>query len=373
MESIGRLAGGVAHDFGNILSTIMLHLGVAIARPGLDSHIRKTFEELKTQVERAANLTQQLLQFSRRTAMNMKLLDLNEVVANLIKMLGRLIGENISLRFEPHQGVAAVNADVGTIEQVIMNLAVNARDAMPKGGRLAISIKSAEFSRKYAEARPEAQPGRYICLSVSDTGCGMDKDTLKQIFEPFFTTKEPGKGTGLGLSTVHGIAGQHKGWVEAESEVGKGSTFRVFLPAAEQPVPEAGRSEKSASLRGSETILLVEDAAKLREIIAESLRLLGYRVIEAGNGQEALHKWQEHQEQIDMLLTDIVLPEQMTGLELAGKLRESRPALKVILSSSYSAEMVDDGRLLAAKMAYLRKPYTIEALSKSIRDCFDQH
>jgi PAS domain S-box-containing protein len=372
MESIGRLAGGVAHDFGNILSTMMLQIGVTMAGPDIDLLIKRALEELQTQAEGAANLIQQLLQFSRRSVMIRKSLDLNNVVANLIKMLGRLIGENISLRFEPHQGVAAVNADVGMMEQVIMNLAVNARDAMPRGGRLTIRIESVDVGEKHAEARPEVPPGKFICLSVSDTGCGMDEDTLKHIFEPFFTTKELGKGTGLGLSTVHGIVGQHQGWAEAESELGRGSTFRVFLPAAERPAPDAEQSETRAAVWGNETILLVEDAAKLREMIAESLRLLGYQVIEAGNGQEAMQKWQEHRERIDMLLSDIVLPGHLTGLELAEKFRESKPGLKIILSSSYSAEMVDDGRLSAGNMAYLRKPYRIEVLSKAIRDCFEQ-
>ncbi len=371
MESIGRLAGGVAHDFGNILSTMMLQIGLSIARPDVDPLVKRTLEELQMQAEGAANLIQQLLQFSRRSVMIRKSVDLNKVAAHLIKMLERLIGENINLRFAAQHGSGMVNADAGMIEQVIMNLVVNARDAMPKGGTLTISIHSVDISEERAKARPEAKEGRFVCLSVSDTGCGMDEHTLKHLFEPFYTTKELGKGTGLGLSTVHGIVGQHKGWVEAESELGKGSTFRVFLPAAEPSEVDTERSEKSTFLRGNETILLVEDSAKLREMIAESLRLLGYQVIEAGNGQEALHQWQQYEEHIDLLLSDVVLPGQLSGLELAEKLHQSKPALKIVLSSSYSAEMVEAGRLSSGMTAYLRKPYRIEEMSKVIRRCFE--
>ncbi len=371
MESIGRLAGGIAHDFGNILSTIMLTTGVAAVRPGLDPQTQRTLDELQSQAGQAANLTQQLLMFSRRSAMSVKPLDLNNVVSNLIKMLGRLIGENISLRFEPLQEPATVEADAGMIEQVIMNLAVNSRDAMPTGGKLIMSIDSVQVKETHFKARSKAQAGRFVCLSVSDTGCGMDQETLKHIFEPFYTTKEPGKGTGLGLSTVHGIVGQHKGWVEVESEVGKGTIFRVFLPAAERSALDTEVSKKSMTLGGTETVLLIEDASKLREIISESLRLLGYRVIEAGNSQEAIKKWRENSEKIDLLLSDIVLPGQLSGLEVAEKFQASKPGLKVILSSSYSAEVVDDGRLSTGNMTYLRKPYRIEELSKAIRDCLD--
>ncbi len=371
-ESVGRLAGGVAHDFGNILNTMMLQIGLSAARPGGDPLIRRSFEELQMQAESAARLIQQLLQFSRRSVIFQKPIDLNSIVSKLIKMLGRLIGEHINLRFQPQAGAAVVNADVGMMEQVIMNLTVNACDAMPKGGDLTISIASIEISEKDAKENTRVRPGRFICLTVSDNGSGMDNRTLKRIFEPFFTTKEPGKGTGLGLSTVDGIVGQHNGWVLAESEVGRGSTFEVFLPAAEQSVLDAEQPERGTARPGNEVILLVEDAPKLREMIAESLRLLGYRVFEAGNGQEATVQWQEHLEQIDMLLSDIVLPGQQSGLELAEKFLTSKPGLKVILSSSYSAEMVDDGRLSTGSMTYLRKPYRIEEMSKAIRDCFGQ-
>jgi PAS domain S-box-containing protein len=368
LESVGRLAGGVAHDFNNILAAIMMNIGLAETYPNLDPQIKQTLREIQSDAGRAANLVRQLLLFSRRSVMNMELLDVNDLVAGFLKMLERLIGENINLRFVRKEGLTAVKADIGMLEQVLMNLVVNSRDAMPNGGSITIRVDAIDAGRERIGASPEIQPGCFICLSVSDSGCGMDENTRARIFEPFFTTKEIGKGTGLGLSTVYGIVAQHHGWVEVESQVGKGATFRVYLPADSMPVPPRVQNERDMALRGIETVLLVEDDQSLRSIMAQGLRSLGYRVIEAGNGQDAMRKWQEHHSQIDILFSDMVMPEGLTGLDLAEKFRHSKVDLKVVLSSGYSAEMIDESRLAAENITFLQKPYRIEAMAKSIRD-----
>jgi two-component system, cell cycle sensor histidine kinase and response regulator CckA len=367
MKAIGQLAGGVAHDFNNILSGIMMNIGLIENRPHLDSQIEQAFKELKSEVNRAASLTRQLLLFSRRSVMDMKMLDLNEIVANMHKMLARLIGEHIKLRFNRCDHLPIIKADTGMLEQVIMNLAVNARDAMPKGGTITISIDTVEVGREEIKNHPEIRPGRFVRLSVSDTGCGMDEDTRKRLFEPFFTTKELGKGTGLGLATIYGIVARHHGWVDVISEISKGATFRIFLPANETSELNSAQIEKQAVHCGNETILLVEDDQILRITTAQGLRSLGYRIIEAGNGREAIKKWQDHSLQINVLFSDVVMPEGMTGLDLAKKLRESAPDLKVVLSSGYAE--VSNLKRRAKGMVYLQKPYTIETISKAIRDC----
>jgi len=372
MESVGQLAGGVAHDFNNILAAIMMQLGFLRGNPNLDAETQELLKEVMVEAKQAASLTRQLLIFSRRSILEVKVLDLNEVVANLLKMLSRLIGDHIAMRFERHQGTPTVEADAGMMEQVVMNLALNARDAMPHGGTITISIESVEIDAERAHGHLELQPGQFVCLSVADTGCGMDEATLKHIFEPFFTTKEPGKGTGLGLATVHGIAAQHKGWVEMASELGQGTTFKVFLPATTKGTAETTSTGTTAVIRGHETILLVEDEAILRRMVTLIMRRLGYQVLEAINGREAMVLWQEHGLQIDLLLTDMVMPEGMTGLDLVEKLRAEKPNLKVIISSGYNAEMAGQGRPAAGGITYLQKPYEVEGLSKTIRDCLDR-
>lgn len=276
------------------------------------------------------------------------------------------------MQFDGCERLASVAADAGMIEQVIMNLVVNARDAMPKGGTLTIKLEPVQLDVEQARGNLKVQPGPFVCLTVTDTGCGMDEATLQRIFEPFFTTKEPGKGTGLGLATVYGIVAQHKGWVEVESERGKGSTFKVFIPATTKIRTEPTPAGKAAIVRGHETILLVEDQAGLRRAVAQSLRRLGYRLLEAANGREAMKLWQEHAQQIDLLFSDMVMPEGMTGLELAEKFKRENPKLKVLLSSGYSAEVAEQGLPAAGGIAYLPKPYQFEDLWKSVRDCLDQ-
>jgi len=372
LEAIGQLAGGVAHDFNNILAGIMMHLSLLRMTPELPGELQKALEDLTGEARRAAALTRQLLMFSRRSVLAVKPQDLNDLVANLLKMLGRLIGEHLDLRFDGKTGLPAVLADAGMLEQVLMNLVVNARDAMPKGGRITISTALVRWDEAGAALNAARQVGQFARLSVSDTGCGMDEATLKRIFEPFFTTKEAGKGTGLGLATVHGIVAQHKGWVEVESQVGQGTTFSIFLPVVAEPVASTEEADEPAPLqRGRETILVVEDDLKVQRVVAQALRVLGYRVFEAPNGQEAMKIWLAHGAEVDLLLTDMVMPEGMTGLELVERLQTSRPGLKAIISSGYSAEMVHAGVPDKAGVIYLPKPYSAQTLAEAVRRCLD--
>lgn len=372
LEAIGQLAGGVAHDFNNILAAIMMHLGLLRMNTALDGTTQEAIKDLDAEAKRAAALTRQLLMFSRRSVLAIKPLDLNEVIANLLKMLTRLIGENIQLRFDGGSLLPAVEADSGMLEQVVLNLVVNARDAMPKGGRVTLSTSLQEVAGQEDGVRPQRRSGRFVRLSVSDTGKGMDEGTVKRIFEPFFTTKEAGKGTGLGLATVHGIVAQHQGWVEVETELGRGSTFLVYLPAAAPGSAVAVEEPKAEPMpRGQETILLVEDETKVRQMVGRTLRILGYRVFEAANGQEAMALWQGHGTEVDLLFTDMVMPEGMTGLELAERLRELKPGLKAIISSGYSAEMVQAGIPKSAEIIYLPKPFTAETLAAVVRNCLE--
>jgi len=371
MESVGQLAGGVAHDFNNMLAATMMNLSLLQRNNDLSPEIQEIIKELIQGAERAANLTRQLLMFSRRSVMEVKLLDLNELVTNLLKMLGRLIGEHIIVRFGRREGLPCFEGDSGMIEQAIMNLAINARDAMPKGGEINLGIEAIQVELPQVNSQPGVQSGQFLCLSVADNGCGMDEATCQRVFEPFFTTKGPGKGTGLGLATVHGIAAQHKGWVEVKSEVGKGTTFKVFLPASAKTITKVMPAGKMAAVRGHETILVVEDEADLRRLVSRSLRFMGYAVFEAENGQAALKLWQERRGQFDLLFSDMVMPEGLTGLDLAEQLRQQKPGLKVIISSGYSTETAGDSTLAARGVIYLQKPYRVEFLSKAVRDCLD--
>jgi PAS domain S-box-containing protein len=372
LESIGQLAGGVAHDFNNILAVIMIRLSFLQKNACLDPETQELVADMAVDAKRAANLTRQLLLFSRRSVMELELLDLNELVFNLIKMLGRLIGEHIAVQFDRRKIQATVEADAVMLEQVLMNLSVNARDAMPKGGRLTLDIEPVRVDEAQTAENLNARPGQFVCLSVTDTGCGMDEATLKRIFEPFFTTKPIGRGTGLGLATVHGIVAQHKGWLDVKSELGKGTLFKVFLPASTKAILEPTHAEKRAATRGYETILLVEDVANLRQLVAKGLRLLGYRVFEADNGHTAMKLWQEHAHRIDLLFTDMMMPEGMTGLDLAEQMKLEKNNLKVIVSSGYNMEMAGQGSPTAGGIVYFQKPYEFEVLSKTIRDCLDR-
>jgi PAS domain S-box-containing protein len=371
MEAVGLLAGGVAHDFNNILAASLLQLGLLQEDPKLTPEMRSALKDLERGSNRAASLTRQLLVFSRRQVMEIKPLDFNGLLSGLLRMLKRLLGEHIDLILHGQSEPAWVDADVGMMEQVVTNLCINARDAMPNGGQLTIGTAKVEFDAVTAKAHAEGKPGSFVCLSVADTGCGMNEATLKQLFQPFFTTKEPGKGTGLGLATVFGIVKQHRGWIEVQSEIGVGSVFHVFLPAR-----EAAESLHTSSVAlpfsgGQETILVVEDNESLRMLTAQWLKRLGYQVLEAANGREALELWNQQGGNVALLLTDIVMPGGMSGLELAERLRGMNTSLKVIISSGYSLEIARRSLLKERGVAYLAKPYEGAALATLIRQCLE--
>jgi two-component system, cell cycle sensor histidine kinase and response regulator CckA len=372
MEAIGQLAGGVAHDFNNILAATLMHLGLLQQRPGLAEDIQGIVQELEGEATRAANLTRQLLLFSRRQQPRFDLLDLNEVVQNLLKMLRRLLGENIEIILQAVPTAVWVKADAGMLEQVVMNLCVNARDAMPQGGRLTLTTQVVDLETPAATAHPEARPGRFVCLEVTDSGCGMPEAVLQRLFEPFFTTKAAGKGTGLGLATVYGIVKQHEGWLTVSSAVGHGSSFRVYLPAAspESPAPATATAPEEIK-GGSETILLVEDELSLRRSAALCLRKLGYGVLEAADAAQALQVWEQHRERIALLLTDQVMPGTMTGWGLGEYLRAQQPRLKVILSSGYSDQLGQFQATAGDSFAFLAKPYRAATLAQHVRRCLD--
>jgi signal transduction histidine kinase/HAMP domain-containing protein len=374
MESIGQLAAGVAHDFNNMLTVIQGHSGMMLARPNLPPEPLACAQAIYFAAERAAGLTRQLLMFSRKNVMTTKSLDLRKVVIDLSKMLKRLLGETVTLEFNPPPELPLVQADTGMIEQVIMNLAVNASDAMPGGGTLTIRTDSVELNDAYVKAHAEARPGAFVCLRVGDTGTGMDAATLARIFEPFFTTKEPGKGTGLGLATVYGIVKQHEGWIEVASEVGKGSAFNLFFPASSEPVkaPTQQPSPAAPVPVGRETILVVEDEPVLRDMAHVILQDCGYNVLEAGCGAEALQVWERNSGRIDLVLSDVVMPGGMSGRELAVKLIASQPRLRIIFTSGYNVEETNTDFFCRAGAAFLQKPYTRADLAKAVRECLDK-
>jgi signal transduction histidine kinase/ActR/RegA family two-component response regulator/HAMP domain-containing protein len=374
MESVGQLAAGVAHDFNNMLTIIQGHSSALLAKPSLPPEMLDPVQAVFFAAERAAGLTRQLLMFSRKNVMQSRLLDLRETVGNMTKLLGRLLGETIALEFQAPAVLPSVQGDPGMIEQVVMNLAVNARDAMPGGGTLTIGIEPMAIDAAYAERRPDARAGDFLRLRVADTGTGMDSATLGRIFEPFFTTKEIGKGTGLGLATVYGIVKQHEGWIEVNSKPGKGATFDVFFPASEQPVaPAKKESAPNAPLTGgTETILIVEDEAILREMARDILKDCGYHLLEASTGKEALNVWRDSASKIDLLLTDMVMPDGISGVDLAEQLLVDRPDLKIIFTSGYTSAEISAELLSRSQALFLQKPYSHTTLARAVRDCLDR-
>ena len=371
MEAIGQLAGGVAHDFNNILTVIHGHASLLLVDKTMGKNAARSAQQIAQAAERAAGLTRQLLTFSRRQVMQPRRLDLNEVVSNMTMMLGRILGEDISLQLNYWPAPAFIQADASMIEQVLLNLVVNARDAMPKGGQLAIKITISRIGENYGEYGSEKRAGEYVCLNVTDTGCGIEPENLRRIFEPFFTTKEIGKGTGLGLATVYGIVNQHKGWTEVDSEPGKGTTFRVYLPEGSQATPATAKSATPAVRGGTETILVVEDEIAVRELVCSVLGGHGYKILQAETGVKALELWQRNKKKIDLLLTDLVMPDHLNGRELAEKLRAERPRLKVIFTSGYTADVVGKDFVLQRGLHYLQKPYDPQKLALTVRDCLD--
>ncbi len=372
MESIGRLAGGVAHDFNNLLTVIQGHCDLMQVQMSDGDALLKEVKQIQQAGERAASLTRQLLAFSRRQMLAPIVLDLNDLVANLHKMLERLIGEDITLTTVLAPGLWSVTADPGQIEQVIMNLAVNARDAMPTGGMLTIETGNVHLDDSYAKTHPEAPVGPCVMLAVSDTGHGMDEPTQARIFEPFFTTKEPGKGTGLGLATVYGIVKQSGGDILVYSEPGHGTTFKIYLPANEVPPKNlVAPPTQPVSRDGHETILLVEDEEMVRDLVRIVLQNAGYIVLEAPHGKAALSLSAQHQGPIDLLITDVVMP-RMSGRELAEQLKALRPPMKVLFMSGYTDDAVVQHGLLAADVEFLPKPFSPSLLASKVREVLDK-
>lgn len=374
MEAVGSLAGGVAHDFNNILTIIEGNNDLLSRNLSGDSTLREYVGEVHQAVLRAASLTRQLLAFSRKQVLEPKILDLNELVANLEKLLVRLIGEDVSLSCVLGLKLGSVMADAGQIEQVLMNLAVNARDAMPLGGKLTIETRNVELDVSYTCAYSDLQPGRFVLLAVSDTGTGMDEATKARIFEPFFTTKAVGKGTGLGLATIYGIVKQSGGHVAVYSELNRGSTFKVYLPRVDDSFMHDAHekaSMHSVAVEGSETILLAEDESSVRLLTCRVLEQHGYRVLEARDGADALRVAAEFEGRIDLLITDVVMPV-ISGSELAEQLVRIRSGIRVLYLSGYTDDAVVRHGVIHSEMSFLQKPFSPDGLARKVREVLDR-
>ncbi|MDJ0764715.1 MAG: response regulator [Myxococcota bacterium] len=370
MEAIGRLAGGVAHDFNNLLFVIAGYAESILFSMAEDDPSRVDAQEVSNAAHRAAGLTQQLLAFSRKQVITPKPTDLRETFKGIKNMLGRIIGEDIELVFVPSENLGQVMVDPVQMDQVLANLFVNARDAMPGGGKLTVSAKNVYFDKTITSKKADLKPGNYVQLSVSDTGCGMDEATCDQIFEPFFTTKEQGKGTGLGLSTVYGIIKQNHGVIDVSSKRGVGTKFDIYFPEVEsEEAPEAELTEIVVP-SGTETILLVEDESAVRQLASQQLKKQGYDVLEAKDAKEAIDLFKRYEEKIDLLFTDIVMPG-MSGMKLSEHLEGERPSLRVLFMSGHNEEIIDQHGCLATDKPLLQKPFTYTDLSWKIREILD--
>jgi two-component system cell cycle sensor histidine kinase/response regulator CckA len=371
LDAIGRLAGGVAHDFNNLVSVILTYAGFAMEQLHETDPIRSDIEEINLAADRAAQLTRQLLAFSRRQVLDPRPLRLDNVVRGLEKLLCRLLGEDVEIASHSMPDLGSVMADPGQLEQVLMNLAVNARDAMPQGGKLTIEMRNVELDGDYTDEHLGVEPGRYVMLAVSDSGQGMDAETRSRVFEPFFTTKQVGKGTGLGLSTVHGIVNQSGGHVWCYSEPWRGTTFKIYLPRVDTLAEErTGAVSSKVTVTGSETILVVEDEDAVRRAAERILRTAGYRVLGAASAAEALILCERFEAEIELLLTDVVMP-QMSGRELADRLRAERPSLAVLYTSGYTDDAIVRHGVLEAGTNFIGKPFAAAALAQKVRDVLD--
>jgi PAS domain S-box-containing protein len=372
MDAIGQLAAGVAHDFNNLLTVIQGYTQLLLAMHPVNDVSKEALEKIIAASQRAAGLTSQLLTFSRKQAVQPKAVDMNKVVHNVAGLLRPLLGENIRLIIRPTAQLPSVMANAGMLEQLLVNLAVNARDAMPKGGELIVSTFACDIDLLNLKSRPQASAGQFVCLQVSDSGTGMDTQTIERIFEPFFTTKGVGKGTGLGLATVYGIVKQHRGWVEVASQLEVGTTFKVFIPAVEQASQNTEFKANPDIVRGgSELIMVVEDEPALRELVTKVLRTYGYQVIEATHGKDALRVLGSTDVKPDLLLTDMMMPEGMSGWDLACHIRNESPDMKVVYTSGYSPEIFGGEVKMDSNVNFLPKPFHPRILAKTVRQCLD--
>ena len=371
MEAIGQLAGGIAHDFNNILTVILGHASL-LAMSDLDEDTIQSARQIKQASERAAGLTSQLLAFGRKQIFNPRPVDLNRILSKMSDLVGRLVGEDIDLQLNFSGEPALVEADTSMMEQIVLNLSVNSRDAMPRGGEMKIRISHRDVDETHAQRYAEARAGRFVCLSHSDTGGGIPPENISRIFEPFFTTKELGKGTGLGLATVYGVVKQHYGWIEIESELGRGTAFHVYLPATTTAAVEPEQFDTQFRARGgTETILVVEDERDLREMVARTLNRHGYRVFQAVDGPGALDIWGKYQDQISLVFSDVVMPGGLNGRELAERIWADKPGQKFIFSTGYGTEALGKNFPLDREINFLPKPYLPQALALIIRRCLD--
>jgi signal transduction histidine kinase/ActR/RegA family two-component response regulator len=372
MEAIGRLAGGIAHDFNNLLTVVLGYSELALEVLDSEDPLREYVGEINAAGTRGASLTRQLLAFSRRQLLVPRVIDFNVLLDEMGKMLRHLIGEDIDLVVRTAPDLWSVKVDPGQMEQVLMNLVVNSRDAMPRGGMLTIESANVELDQSYLDAHPQAHPGEHIRISVSDTGCGMDAATRARIFEPFFTTKDVDKGTGLGLATVYGIVTQSGGHIEVYSEPGVGTTFKIYIPRERDGILQTKQTALPAGApRGTETVLLVEDSDGVRSLARLALERSGYRVLEAGHPHEALQILQDCLEPVHIMVTDVVMPE-MSGRELAEKLAPDWPGLKVLFISGYTDDAVVRHGILEEGMPFLQKPFTPDALARKVRETLDR-
>ena len=370
MEALGRLAGGVAHDFNNLLNVISGYSELLLLRMQ-EGDLRGTVEKIHKAAATAASLTGQLLAFSRREVLAPRVLDLNRVVAEVARMLPRLIGENIEVATVLSPDLGRVKVNLGQIEQVILNLAANARDAIQHGGKLTIQTKDVYVREDYSQHHAAVAPGRYVSLAITDTGKGMDQNTLSRIFEPYFTTKERGKGTGLGLAVVYGIVDQNGGHIRVDSEPEQGTKFEIYLPRVEEAAAPAQPAKINyETLRGSETILLVEDSEDLRQMTCTFLRMQGYTVVEATNGAEAVGAIQQYKAPIHLMLTDVILPG-MSGLELAKRVASLRPDMKVLCASGYTGDVLQRYGISESNIPFIEKPFSFDFLAQKVRQLLE--
>jgi len=372
LAAVGQLAAGLAHEFNNILTIIQGHASLLLDNPDMDEDSIQSVTHITDGVERTAVLVKQMLAFSRKQVMQQKAVQLKETLSQITHMLGRLLGAHVALNFDIAPKLPPIMADPEMLQQIIVNLVVNARDAMSRGGQLTIRASETSFAEEDLAGKPDRRAGRFIQLSITDTGTGIDPATINRLFEPFFTTKDIGKGTGLGLASVYGMVNQNFGWIEVDSEIGVGTTFNIYFPAMKiAPEETPSNAEAPAANCGGETILVVEDEAVLRELVREILEVHGYRVLDAASGREALQVWEKHRKNVNLLLTDMSMPDGMSGQDLALKLQDENPRLPVIFSSGYSQENLECKEPAGSGQSFLSKPYQPVELVQAVRAALD--